>query len=292
MSEWLVELQHPDASNRKSAIAALAKAKNTSALGILEQLSHHDPDERIREYAAQAMRYIQKQVTPLNSEPSFLRDVTFADEVRPTRKPKLDTMWGADLAIYILVNMVGCMLLSLVALPRLAVGALDYISRMPEITDYRLIQFERFAEGVVGATPSGLIAAGIVFGIFCLMVSLLTFKLNHLVATDIFGGASTFNGMLREILMPQAIVSAVLYGLFFLVSLANPLGIFSGGNNPFSFILTFGSFLIFWAAYMWFGHALGKAYAFGAVRGFLSLMLTFGLYGVGGFILGLFFGQH
>jgi hypothetical protein len=35
MSEWLVELQHPDVINRKSAIAALAKAKNTSALGIL-----------------------------------------------------------------------------------------------------------------------------------------------------------------------------------------------------------------------------------------------------------------
>src|SRR5262245_38968224 len=124
MSEWLIELQHPDASNRKRTIAALAKAKNTSALGILEQISYHDPDEGIRQYAAGAIRHIQKQVAPLNPEPSFLRDVTFPDD----RQSQTGVKSSADLAIYILVNMIGCILLSLVSLPRLAAGALNYVS--------------------------------------------------------------------------------------------------------------------------------------------------------------------
>jgi hypothetical protein len=292
MSEWIGQLQHPDSRRRKAGIAALAKSKQTAALGDLEQVSRHDPDEQIREYAAQAIRYIRKQAafSSANAEPVFLRNVTFHDALessQPAPLPRTDNWWITDLSFHVIVNVLGCLLFSLLIFPRFASAFLG-----SSLSETNVSPILRLSQAVLNAHLNELIVAGIILGVFSVFASVLTFRLTHQVATCVFNGANTFPGMLHDTLIPYTIMNAILYVLFFMASSVNPLVIFSTGSSPFSVAVTWVVIVTYSAAYVVLGHFIGKAYTFGTQKGFLSMVIAFFLCGFGALLLGALFGTH
>ncbi|MEO8607712.1 MAG: HEAT repeat domain-containing protein [Chloroflexota bacterium] len=294
MSEWIGQLQNPDSRQRKAGIAALAKSKDTTALGDLEHVSNHDPDEQIRQYAAQAIRYIKKQTTvdyAVNAEPGFLRNAIFHDE--PIHQPLAGIRgkhwWIPDLTFHLLVNVLGCLLVAILVLPRFASAFQTWMSNAP-VDEANILL--RLTNALVNAHLNELIVAGILLGIFSVFASFLTFRLTHQVAVHIFGGANTFPGMLHDVLTPYTIISAIVYVIFFVASWANPLVILNTGNSSLSFLVTFVITFMYGAAYVVLGYFLGKAYAFGTSKGCLSIVTAFVLCGVGSFLLGTLFGTH
>jgi hypothetical protein len=299
MSEWIGQLQHPDSRRRKAGIAALAKSKQTAALGNLEQVSRHDPDEQIREYAAQAIRYIQKYTTfnpSANAEPAFLQNAAFQDAPVPAPHPAIPgarqpNWWIADLSFHIVVNVLGCLLFTLLILPNSA-SALLNINANVDSYDYRFHPELRLALAIQNAHLGELVVVGILIGIFSVFSTFLVFRLIHQVATRMFSGANTFPGMLHDTLMPYIIMSAVMYVLFFMASWINPLVIFSTGTSPLAFLVTLILTVVYGAAYVLLGKLIGKAYAFGTQKGCLSMVIAFALCIGGSFLLGALFGMH
>ena len=297
MREWNGLLQHTDARQRKTAIAALAKSKDLTSVGTLEQVSLHDPDEHVRQYAAQAIRYIKKQTTldyAVNAEPDFLRNVSFHDVpvsaiLRTQQSERAPNWWITDLTVHTLVNVLGCLLVAILILPRFASAFQTQVVNFP---GYGSDMLARLSALLLNAHFDELVVVGLLLGIFSVFVSFLTFRLMHHVATHLFGGANTFPGMLHDTLMPYTIISAMLYALYFIMSLVNPLVILGTGDNSFSFGVILAVLVLYGTAYWVLGHILGKAYSFGTQKGCLTVATAIFLCGFGGFLMGTLFGSH
>ncbi|MBZ0288912.1 MAG: hypothetical protein K8I30_14945 [Anaerolineae bacterium] len=294
MSQWIAQLHHPDMLKRKSAIAAIARAKDASSVWELEQISQNDPDEHIRAYAAQAVRYIRKQPAaekPL-TEPDFLRHVTFEDMPRRAAdrtltRPQTPNWWVTDLLFHVVVNVLGCLLFAVLIFPRFASAFLD-----SPMSSYGAPPMLRLSQAVMNARLGELFVGGIILGVFAVCANVLTFRLTHQVATRMFNGANTFPGMLHDTLIPHTIMSAILYVLFFMASSVNPLIVFSTGESPLAFWVTLAVTIFYGAAYVFLGHFVGRAYAFGTQKGFLSIVIALSLCVIGGLLLGALFGAR
>lgn len=64
IDQFIQDLQSSDPAVRRSAIIALANAKNAAALPSLNHVYHNDPDPKLRELALKAGRYIHQQNSP------------------------------------------------------------------------------------------------------------------------------------------------------------------------------------------------------------------------------------
>lgn len=61
MDQWIQQLRSPDANKRKEAIVNLANTKDAAVLPYLKYVYENDPDPQIRQVAAKAGAFVQKQ---------------------------------------------------------------------------------------------------------------------------------------------------------------------------------------------------------------------------------------
>src|SRR5205085_5420445 len=150
------------------------------------------------------------------------------------------------------------LLIALLILPRFASALQTRTSTLP---GYEVDVLGRLATVLLNAHLDELIIVGLLLGIFSVFGSFLTFRLIHQVAVHVFGGANTFPGMLHDTLMPYTIMSAVLYALYFMMSLVNPLVILSASDSHIVVGVMAAVSALYAVAYGVLGHILGKAYA-------------------------------